>query len=266
LITEQKNTKRIAIVTGASSGLGRAYAQKIAQTSLAEELWLLGRSKKALGETALLLGLPSKCFAFGLEDREARLSFLSQLGAEAPNITLLVNNAGFGLRGLFSATNWRANQELLQVNIEALVHLTQCCLPWMKAGSHIIQVSSIAALTPLRAMNLYSASKAFILSFGLALRQELKPKGIAVQVLCPGPVETGFAQRAAQGTPYRSFQKRISPELVVNKSLRALRSSRAVVYGTLGWWLLSKLLPLFPKTFLTWLLSVFSGPNKKAPK
>jgi short-subunit dehydrogenase len=228
---------------------------------LAQEFWLLGRDAQELEKTGKGLQSPYRTFAFPLEERKAREEFLQAVHAENPDLRLLINNAGFGLHQDFTATSWPSVQELLSVNIEALVHLTHSLNSLMNPGSHLILVSSIAAYTPLRRMNLYSSSKAFVLSFGLALGLELRPRGVGVQVLCPGPLNSGFAHRAGGGRSYRSFQKRLSPGPVARKSLEALEKRKKVVYGTLFWRLLSSLLSLIPKHFLAWVLLVFSSQD-----
>jgi len=113
-------------------------------------------------------------------------------------IDILINNAGFGVRGLFAETEWAAETHLLQVNVTALAHLTKLFLPGMlrRRAGRILNVASTAAFVPGPLMAMYYASKAFVLSFSEALSNEVKGSGVTVTVLCPGPTHTGFADAA----------------------------------------------------------------------
>ena len=193
--------KGTALVTGASSGIGAALAQLCAADGY--NLILVARREDRLVQLAATLagthGIQARVVAADLADPDAPEAIFAQTRGEP--IEILINNAGFGLHGPFRQTDWDAESRLLQVNVAALVHLTKLFLPDM-AGRHsgrILNVASTAAFVPGPFMAMYYASKAFVVSFSLAVANELKGTGVTVTVLCPGPTRTEFGEAAGLG-------------------------------------------------------------------
>ncbi|SDU07258.1 hypothetical protein SAMN05444156_1799 [Verrucomicrobium sp. GAS474] len=231
-----------ALVTGASAGLGEEYARQLApllQTAPGDggRLLLVARREERLAALAAALttahpGLAVEVLPVDLSDPAAVSALLPRL-AEA-RIDLLLNNAGLGDSGLFELTPARRAEELLRVNIEALTRLTLHLLPGMverKRGA-IVNVGSVAGFLPLPSRALYAASKAFVNSFSEALYWELRPLGITVTAICPGPVPTEFfhAERRDTSTPPRCdwLHRRlhISAAQAVRESLRTVLAGK----------------------------------------
>jgi len=149
---------------------------------------------------------------------------------------LLSNNAGLGDYGEFATADWARIRAMLATNIEALTHLTHALLPAMmrKGRGAVLNVSSLACLLPIPDFAVYAATKAYVTSFSEALRIELKPYGIPVLAVCPGPVATGFGDVARRHGDQRDMPGHdcfyVSREQVVAESLAALAARRARVY------------------------------------
>ena len=192
--------KGFALITGASSGIGLELAKLCAAGGYG--LILVARSADRLAELAGSLakahGIEARALAADLSGRDAPDSVFQQ--ARRETVEILINNAGFGLRGRFAETGWSAEERLIQVNITALVRLTKLFLPEMlgRGSGRILNVASTAAFVPGPLMAMYYASKAFVLSFSEAVANEVAGTGVTVTVLCPGPTRTGFS--AVAGT------------------------------------------------------------------
>ena len=241
--------KNIAVITGASSGIGREFARQIGEkyTKL-DELWLLGRSEERLWELQAQLSLPAQVFPMDLEAEESRSRFAGILAKENPCIRMLVNSAGFGKLGDFASTACTEALGMIGLNCGALTYMTYSCLPYMPPKSRILEIGSAAAFTPQPGFAVYAATKAYVLSFSRALGRELKEREIGVTCVCPGPVDTAFFQRAGENGRMAGL-KRLSmakPEDVVKKTLAdAARRRDVSVYGLpmKGAQLLSKAVP-----------------------
>lgn len=185
---------KIAVVSGASSGLGKGFVEALDSYSL-DEIWVIARREDRLHALQTKCKTPVRIFAFDLL-KESTFEIMSHiLKSEQPNIAYLINAAGFGVFNNVETPLIKLNQ-MIDLNIKALVNMTYLCIPYMKKGSQIIQLGSSSSFTPLVNFNVYAATKAFVVHFSNALYQELKPKGIHVSVICPGWVKTEFFKQA----------------------------------------------------------------------
>ena len=193
-------TRPLALVTGASSGIGRDIGRHLARAGY--DLILVARREKALDELAAELranhGAAVACWRCDLAEPASRASLISQLTRLGQPIDVLVNNAGFGLHGRFERTDLARELEMIEVNVAALVHLTKAVLPGMRAqgSGRILHVASVGSFVPGPLISVYYATKAFVLSFGEALAEELAGTGVTVTTACPGPTITGFHRAA----------------------------------------------------------------------
>ncbi len=221
---------KIAVVTGASSGLGREFVKVLSDKSI-DEIWLIARRLDKLEEAASQSKLPTRTVEADItkaEDIEKIHNLLRKLNAE---ISLLINNAGCGKLGYFEEIKKEDTLTMIRLNCESLTALSHIALEFMKPGSQIINICSIASFVPNARMAVYSSTKAFVMSLSRALRFELKPKGINVMAVCPGPMDTEFLP-SADITPgsSRTFDTlpRVNPAAVAKKSLILSKRGKAV--------------------------------------
>lgn len=192
---------RLALVTGASSGIGMQLARLFAADRI--DLVLVARRAQELDSLAAELrtgcGVAVTVLPLDLAQPGAARALFAALQSRGLVVTDLCNNAGFGLFGLFQGTALDDESAMIQLNITALTELTKLFLPPMLArrNGRILNVASTASFQPGPFMAVYYASKAYVLSLSEALATELKGSGVTVTALCPGPTRTGFQARAA---------------------------------------------------------------------
>ena len=191
---------RTCLVTGASSGIGEEIAGLLAARGLGVTLVARTESKlRALADTmAARHGVRVEVLPTDLIDPAARAALPERLEALGLSVNVLVNNAGFSTLGPVYRSDPDRELAMVRTDVEAVVHLCSLFTPGMverRSGS-ILNVASTAAFQPIPGQAAYGASKAFVLSYSHAIRQELRSQGVSVTVLCPGPVETGFAEAA----------------------------------------------------------------------
>lgn len=219
----------IAIVTGATSGIGRQFALQLKGISNIDELWLTGRNREALSEFSDEVAIEADISTDEGIDR-----IREKIEAERPEILFLINCAGLGYRAGFADQTPGMISDTIDVNCRALTLLTSVCIPYMKkGGSHIINVASSAGFIPQPGFSVYAASKSYVISFSRSLSRELKSSGITVTAVCPGPVRTGFQSRATSGKEdeFSGFRSKVAkePDEIAKRSLKAAMSGRDVL-------------------------------------
>ena len=224
--------KKIIVVTGASSGMGVCFARQLA-CEKPDELWIVARRKDRLEnlkkEIESEKSVKVRVVDIDVSGSEGARRFKAILDVERDSgdfeISVLVNNAGFGTYGEFSDTDTDREMEMVDLNCTSLTGITGFALPYMKKGSRIINTASLASFLPLGNFAVYGASKAYVLSLSVALAAELKPRGISVTALCPGPVSTEFANVASKGAREK-VRHGLSPEKTVEHAIKASRRGR----------------------------------------
>ncbi len=221
---------KIAVVTGASSGLGEEYIQQIIkQMPEIEEIWLIARRTEKLQAIASrFTDHRFRCLSLDLTTPASFVTYQQELEASKPEIVLLINNAGFGKLGNVADANYAEQAGMVDLNCRALTAITTISLPYMPQGSGILNVCSIASYVPTPRMAVYGATKSFVASFSKALREELKPLGITVLTVCPGPMATNFLEVADIVGRSRTFEilPYCHPTTVATVSLARLRRGR----------------------------------------
>lgn len=188
----------IAIVTGASSGMGREFVLQLDQYVAVDEIWVIARRQAALETLKEECSLPIRPVVLDLLDSNSFTQYEKLLAEEKPNIKLLVNAAGFGKFGDFRKIPVEDDCRMLDLNCKALVMMTRLSLSYMHSGSHILQLDSLSAFQPVPYITTYGATKAFVLSYCRAINRELKKEGIRVMAMNPGWVKTEFFNHAFQ--------------------------------------------------------------------
>lgn len=240
---------KIAVITGASSGMGREAARQIADRfSGIKEVWLIARRMERMEELEKTLPIPARCFSIDLTDPSQIKILENELALRKPDVKILVNASGFGKIGAVGELSMDDETGMIRLNCEALCAVTHAVLPYMSENSRILQFASAASFLPQPGFAIYAATKAFVLSYSRALREELRPRLIGVTAVCPGPVKTEFFD-IAESTGKIPLYKRLvmaDPRKVVKLAMRDSMAGKSVsVYGFLMkiFFLLCKILP-----------------------
>ncbi len=225
--------KNIVIITGASSGIGMEFALQIdAHLRKTDEIWLIARNRQKLKTLAGGLRNNTRVLAMDITV-DAQIDRLrDMLREERCRIRMLVNSAGYGMIGDVAELRLQEQTGMVRLNCEALTAVTRCCLPFMSRGARILQMASSASFVAQPGFAVYAATKSYVDSFSLALREELKDREIYVTSICPGPVDTPFFDIAERHGSTLSVKKltQVTPERVVEQALRdaCLKRPRSV--------------------------------------
>ncbi len=238
--------REIAIVTGASSGIGREIARLLNKEENLE-LWLVARRQERLDELSEELkseGHDVRVFAYDLLDRNTWKSLQDELTASGQNLRWLVNNAGFGFNGSLLQEEVEHLENMITLNVMALSSLTRRLLPFMKRGSKVVNIASSFAFVPGPFYTVYAATKAYVLSFSIALNTELEEMGITVSAVCPGPVATEFFDSSAAKPPL-SFGIEDAKHTAFLSVEQAAQGNAIIITGFMAWMLriVSAILP-----------------------
>ena len=242
--------KNIIVITGASSGLGRELARQTAREAGIDEIWAIARRTDRLESLAEELGLPVRAISADLSTSEGIEVYRTALAEESPSIRLLCNCAGFGKFNHYERETTETYMNMIDLNIKSVVGMTDASLPYMKEGARIMNIASCAAFQPIPYINVYAATKSFVLSYSRALNVELRYRGIRVIAVCPYWTKTEFFDRAIADKNEKqviiNYGVMYDAERVVARALRDLGRGKDIsVYGAVnnGQRLLVKLLP-----------------------
>ena len=223
--------KTIAVITGASSGLGKEFVHQIVRRGAPNEIWIIARRRERLEEIAASFPCSIIPIPLDLTDPASYDVLAGKLAEEKPRISHLVCAAGMGRIGLTEDMTSDDIDRMIELNCRALARVTQACLPYMSEDSRILEIASVAGFQPLPAFNLYAASKAFVVSYTKTLHFELRRKGIHVTAVCPYWVrDTEFIPTASEETDagYRHFPFAQKSADVVRRALDAAEQNRCI--------------------------------------
>ncbi len=189
---------KIAVVTGASSGLGREFALQLAGQEKPDEIWAVARREDRLRELGGRLCVRVRPLPLDLRLQESVKTLSEQLEAEKPEVAWLVNASGFGKFGTYRDILPEENHDMIDVDVKAAVDVTLAVLPYMKEGGRILNICSVAAFQPLPGFGVYAACKSFLLSYTRSLNQELKERSIVATAVCPNWTRTEFIDVAKE--------------------------------------------------------------------
>ncbi len=221
----------IAIITGASSGIGEEFAKQLNLTEGIEEFWFVARRRERMEELAARLGVNAKIITADLTTEEGVNTVREALATERPMVKYLVNAAGFGNFGTFEELPESDVVKMIDLNVKALVLITHMTIPYMVNGGRIIELGSGSCFTPLPAFNVYASSKSFVLHYTKALNYEIKKYGIRATCFCPGWVETEFLGKATAReniTAPKAMKPLLTCESVVKKCVKAARKGKTM--------------------------------------
>jgi len=245
---------KVAIVTGASSGLGREFARQIAdEFPEVECFWLIARREDRLRELAAELGgKQTVCLPLDLCDEASFAAVEEKLRSGKPEVALLVNNAGCGYLGNVGETPTELQTRMTKLNVTALTAMTSLCLPYMPRGAHIINVSSIAAFCPNPRLTVYSATKSYVSAFTRGVGEELKQRGVTATAVCPGPMATEFIDVGGIKGNSRTFDRLpyCDPKKVAAGTLTSARLGRAFYTPTAFYKFYKGLAKLMPQAWM----------------
>ena len=218
--------KKIAVITGASSGMGREFVYAIDKDIELDELWVIARREDRLLELQSKVRAKIRPVVLDLLDRNSLSQFKALLDIEKPEVRVLVNAAGFGLFGTYTEMDMEKQLEIIDLNDRALTGMTYITLPYMPDGAQIYNMGSMSSWQPVPYINVYGASKAYVLSFSRALGVELEKQGIRVMAVCPGWIKTEFFSHAIHDNTVNYFNRYYGPEQVVAKALKDMKRGK----------------------------------------
>ena len=223
------SAKSVAIVTGAAGGLGKEFVRQVIGD--VDELWAIGRNVEKLEGLKASFGAKIVPLKMDLSDIKSFSKLSDKLKAEdkksALQIRWLINNAGSGRFGASKDFSVQEISDSVTSHCAAVASLCNICIPYMKAGDHIVNVASQSAFSPLPYINLYAATKAFVYSYTRALREELRESGIVVTAVCPGWIQTALLPETLNGRKVK-FPLIVTADKVAAKAIKDARRGKAV--------------------------------------
>ena len=220
----------VAIITGASSGIGREFAKQLRDDFGISEFWFVARREERMQRLAEELSVKAKILALDLSTSEGLSALEKELLQNKPKVSYLVNAAGFGKFGGCGDIASSDVENMINLNVRALVRITEMTLPYIEKGGRIIQLGSASAFTPLPYFNVYASTKAFVVHYTKALNYEIKHLGIRATCLCPCWVDTEFIGCAKEGDECgpKKFKPLLSAPYVVRRCLKKAKRGRTL--------------------------------------
>lgn len=238
---------KIAVITGASSGMGREFVRQLSSEEKFDEIWVIARRLDRLEELKAEIGENIRPIALDLTKQDSINEYKEMLESVNPEVAVLVNAGGYGKFDAFEKLTLEEQLGMIDLNAKALTAMTHVTLPYLKRGSRVYQMGSLSSFQPVPYIGVYGATKSYVLSFTRAINAELRHTGIKMMAVCPGWVKTEFFDRAVvdEGviTYYNQF---FTSEQVVTRAIKDMKKGKDVsVCGPMirAQVLLTKLLP-----------------------
>lgn len=219
---------KIAVITGASSGMGREFVLQLSREKQFDEIWVIARRTDRLESLRDEVNTKIRPISLDLTREESIAEYQALLEAEKPVVDVLVNASGVGRFGAFSDMDLETMYRMIDLNSKAYVGMTYATLPYLQEGSEVYQLDSLSSFQPVPYICVYGATKAFVLSFSRALNVELKKRGIRMMAVCPGWVKTEFFDHAVKDDTITYYNKFFTPEQVIARALKDMKRRRDV--------------------------------------
>lgn len=219
---------KIAVITGASAGIGREFVYAVDRQEHFDEIWVIARRLERLEELAAKCSTPVRPLAMDLADLESIEGYKALLEKEQPEIGLLINASGCGVFGPFEEKELKKLLNSATLNSLALTAMCHVSLPYMHKGSSIVNMGSNSAWQPVPYQAVYGASKSYVLSFSRAIGRELRSRGVHVMCVCPGWIKTEFQQTAQHDRYIKYVDKWYGPDEVAAQAMKDLKKKKSV--------------------------------------
>jgi short-subunit dehydrogenase len=219
---------KIAVITGASSGMGREFVLQLSREKQFDEIWVIARRTDRLESLREEVSTPIRPLSLDLTKDESIETYRALLESEKPEVSVLVNASGIGKFGTFADMKLEDMNRMIDLNCKAYVAMTYATLPYLAQGSEVYQLDSLSSFQPVPYICVYGATKAFVLSFSRALNVELKKRGIRMMAVCPGWVKTEFFDHAVTDDTITYYNKFFTPEQVITRALRDMKRGKDV--------------------------------------
>ncbi len=219
---------KIAVITGASAGIGREFVRAVDREERFDEIWVIARRRERLEALAAECRNTIRPVALDLAELDNVEQYRALLEQERPEISLLINAAGCGVFGPFAEKDLNSQLKSATLNSLALTAMCHVSLPYMREGARIVNMGSNSAWQPVPYQTVYGASKSYVLNFSRALGRELQPRKIQVMCVCPGWIKTEFQQVAHHDDYIRYVDRWYGPEEVAEQALKDLKKGKTV--------------------------------------
>ena len=264
----------LAIITGASSGIGAEFAKQLSMMGV-DEFWFVARRRENMEKLGCELGVKYKVICADLASEEGIGAYKAELEASRPEVDYLLNCAGFGAFGAFDEVDEKTVSSMIDLNVKATVLITHATVPFMKRGGKIVNMGSGSCFTPLPYFNVYSSGKVFVLHYTKSLNYELKKYGVRATCFCPGWVGTEFIgkvvcdeDQSVSRPPESELRPLLDCERVVRGCLKAVKRGKAMFVTGKYTKMQHVLFKLVPDSILTkiWLKKVKLSSKRASEK
>lgn len=228
IIFLQETVLKIAVITGASSGIGREMVLEADRRYTFDEIWVIARRAERLAELQSSCRNKIRPVALDLTSREDLAKYSRLLAEEKPDIALLINAAGCGIFGPFKEADPDKLINSVELNSIALTAVTRSSLDYMNKGSNIVNLGSNSSWQPVPICTVYGASKSYVLNFSRALNRELRSSGIGVMCVCPGWIKSEFQENAKHDAYIKYVDRWYGPDEVAKQAMDDLEKGRMV--------------------------------------
>lgn len=219
---------KIAVITGASSGMGREFVYAIDREFSLDEIWVIARREERLKEFEKECRAKVRPIALDLALGESYVAYQALLKEVKPEIQVLVNAAGCGLFGEFMRMDLNKQLDIIDLNTKGLTAITHISIPYMPQDSHLVNLASNSSWQPVPYINVYGSSKAYVMNFSRALGVELKSRKIHVMAVAPGWIKTEFFDHAVNDDTIKYYDRFYTAKQVVDRAMKDLRKKKAV--------------------------------------